>query len=258
METFRLLKIGATGADVERLQTKLMHWGLFDAPAIDGIFGPITLEAVRSFQRKKQLADDGIVGAATWAELYRLKPEEVQVVERKEWITLPQARAIFGRSPTQEQLDDLNDCLERFEITTLPRMRHFLAQIAHESGGLKWMLELASGWAYEGRRDLGNTQPGDGPKFKGAGFLQLTGRANYQAFATFIGDPKVVEIGAQYVAARYPASSAGYWWHLNRMNALVDSGASCRQVSARVNGADPANGLSDRLQYYSIACAVLK
>lgn len=114
------------------------------------------------------------------------------------------------------------------------------------------MLELASGDAYEGRQDLGNNKVGDGPLFKGAGALQLTGRYNYQRFSDFIGDKEVMT-GAPYVATRYPFTSAGFWWHLNAINAFIDNGASCRQVSAKVNGRDPANGLSDREMYYERA-----
>jgi predicted chitinase len=173
-----------------------------------------------------------------------------------ELVTLAQATAIFGRPPSSSQLADLNACLRRFQINTAPRMRHFLAQVGHESGGLRWLLELASGDAYEGRKDLGNTRTGDGPRFRGAGAIQLTGRHNYQRFADYINDPDVME-GAAYVASRYPFSSAGFWWQDNRLNALVDGGASCRQVSARVNGRDPAHGLSDREAYYTKAVAAI-
>jgi hypothetical protein len=118
------------------------------------------------------------------------------------------------------------------------------------------MKELASGEAYEGRRDLGNTQAGDGPRFKGAGALQMTGRANYAAFASYIGDMQVME-GCDYVASHYPFTSAGYWWHTNLINNLVDAGASCREVSARVNGRDPANGLEDREAFFARAVAAI-
>jgi putative chitinase len=159
---------------------------------------------------------------------------------------------VFGRTPSAEQLQDLNACLDRFSINTTQRIRHFLAQVGHESGGLRWMLELATGDAYEGRQDLGNTQPGDGRRFKGAGAIQLTGRYNYQRFADYIKDQQVME-GCKYVSTVYPFTSAGYWWHLNSMNVLVDQGATCRQISARVNGRDPANGLADREDYFSLA-----
>jgi putative chitinase len=167
-------------------------------------------------------------------------------------VTAAQALAVFERAPTPAQLADLNACCRRFEINTPARIRHFLAQVGHESGGLRWMVELADGTAYEGRQDLGNNQHGDGPRFKGAGAIQLTGRYNYQRFADFIRDPRVME-GATYVAERYPFTSAGFWWQRNNMNALVDSGASVRAVSARVNGRDPANGLNDRMAYHARA-----
>ena len=72
------------------------------------------------------------------------------------------------------------------------------------------MKELASGSAYEGRKDLGNKHSGDGPRYKGAGVIQLTGRSNYQAFSDFIQDPKVMD-GVDYVSMTYPFSSAGFW-----------------------------------------------
>lgn len=73
-------------------------------------------------------------------------------------MTAPQAKAVYGRSLTQCELNDLNNCLKTFEINTPQRIRDFLAQTAHESGGLKWLKELAGGDAYKGRKDLGNTQ----------------------------------------------------------------------------------------------------
>lgn len=171
-------------------------------------------------------------------------------------VSKAQAEAVFLRPVTADQLADLNACLARFQITTPARIRHFLAQIHHESGGLRWLQELADGTAYEGRRDLGNTQPGDGPRFKGAGVLQLTGRANYQALAVAVGDPLVLQ-GCAYVAAAYPFTSAGLWWQRNGINAEVDAGADCRRISRLVNGRDPANGLADRQEAYERACRAI-
>jgi putative chitinase len=165
------------------------------------------------------------------------------------------AEHIFGTEIRENELEDLNRCLATFEINRPQRKRHFMAQIAHESGGLRWLKELATGDDYEGRTDLGNTQPGDGRKFKGSGAIQLTGRANYQGFSDYIKDPKVME-GCDYVADKYPFSSAGFWWNNNDMNALCDrASVTVRDVTLRVNGG--TNGLDDRIQYYEKACEVI-
>jgi predicted chitinase/tetratricopeptide (TPR) repeat protein len=170
-------------------------------------------------------------------------------------VTRQQAESVYGRKMSDKQFNDLNSCLQRFEINTVPRIRHFLSQTAHESGGLRWMEEIASGSAYEGRPDLGNTSPGDGRKYKGAGVIQLTGRHNYQKFADFIKDQKVMQ-GHSYVAQVYPFTSAGFWWKNNNMNALCDRGGTVKEVTKRVNGG--YNGLSDRQRYYDKACQVIK
>jgi predicted chitinase/uncharacterized membrane protein YeaQ/YmgE (transglycosylase-associated protein family) len=170
-------------------------------------------------------------------------------------VTRQQAESVYGRKMSDQQFNDLNSCLQRFEINTVPRIRHFLSQTAHESGGLRWMEELASGSAYEGRRNLGNTSPGDGRKYKGAGVIQLTGRHNYQKFADFIKDQNVMQ-GHSYVAQVYPFNSAGFWWKNNNMNALCDRGGTVKEVTKKVNGG--YNGLSDRQRYYDKACQVIK
>jgi predicted chitinase len=191
-----------------------------------------------------------------FAQKYRSAPPAPAPSSSAALIEASQCRAIFGRDITASQLADLNSCLELFDIDTPDRIRHFMAQIAHESGGLQFMSEI---WgptpaqaAYEGSRVLGNTEPGDGSRFRGAGVIQLTGRYNYGRFAKSVNDMRVME-GYEYVAERYPFTSAGFWWNENHMNRLVDSGASCRQVSERVNGRDPANGLKEREAYFDKA-----
>lgn len=168
-------------------------------------------------------------------------------------ITEQQAEAIYGRSISDSQLADLNNCLVHFQINTPARLRHFLSQTAHESGGLQWLEELGDGSDYEQDLDLGNTQPGDGPRYKGAGVIQLTGRANYEAFCKAIHDPKVMD-GCNYVAQKYPFMSAGFWWSNNDMNHLCDKGATVEEVTHRVNGG--YNGLESRKEYYAKACRV--
>ncbi|WP_214483062.1 LysM peptidoglycan-binding domain-containing protein [Bacillus sp. SM2101] len=151
-------------------------------------------------------------------------------------------------------LNDLNSCLERYNITTRSRLCHFISQCSHESGAGRWTKELASGEDYEGRTDLGNTEPGDGPKYKGGGYIQLTGRYNYTQFANAMGDPEILNQGVDYVAANYPWSSAGFWWNNNNMNALCDTNPTVEAVTRRVNGG--TNGLDDRIMYYNRAIQV--
>ncbi len=101
---------------------------------------------------------------------------------------------------------------------------------------------------------MGNTCSGDGPKYKGSGVLQLTGRNNYQAFCNAIGDTQIMN-GCDYVAKTYPFTSAGFWWQNNSMNQLCDHDATVEEITRRVNGG--YNGLEDRRQYYQKACQVI-
>lgn len=153
----------------------------------------------------------------------------------------------------EDVIDDLNSCLKKFDITTPERIRHFMSQCAHESGKGYYMVEEASGNDYNGRSDLGNTQAGDGPRFKGGGYIQITGRANYQALANYLNDQNVMQ-GCKYVAEHYPWTSAGYWWHSNNMNTLCDVGANVVAITKRVNGG--TNGLTERQRYYNICCNI--
>lgn len=172
-------------------------------------------------------------------------------------VSQEQAEYIFETGVDSAMLRDLNRCLTTFGITEKEDIRQFLAQCAHESGGLRWLKELASGDDYEWREDLGNNQAGDGRRYKGSGAIQLTGRFSYQAFADFMDDPKIMD-GVDYVAVHYPMSSAAFWWWNNKMSRFVAKGATVQQVSTRVNGANPANGLSDRIYYYKRAKEVIK
>mgnify|MGYP003341350404 CR=1 FL=1 len=197
---------------------------------------------------------------AEWAEIYRKKTESAAPAAGggAKLVTKEQLAHIWncGANLIQDaEVDEMNYGLNFFQINTPNRIRHFLAQISHESGGGRYKEELASGADYEGRSDLGNSQPGDGKKFKGAGYIQMTGRANYQAFANYIKDPKVMD-GVTYVANKYPMTSAGFWWHNNNMNALCDKNPTVDQVTLRVNGG--YNGLDDRKRYYARCCEVIK
>jgi predicted chitinase len=209
------------------------------------------VEAMKAFatQVDPALMDD----TAAWVIQFRTPLDSAgldRVSGAAQLISKQQLASIWICSPEMikdQEVVELNECLHQFDVTTRSRLRHFLSQTAHESGGGRYKKELASGWDYEDRADLGNTQPGDGPRFKGAGYIQLTGRANYQDFANFIQDPAVMQ-GVDYVADRYPFNSAGFWWQNNQMNQLCDSNASVKSVTLRVNGG--TNGLEDREMYY--------
>ena len=197
----------------------------------------------------------GIETLSKFADMYRCGPtlEEGPEVPQ-EYVTKPQLASIWQCAESlisDEEILELNRCLQEWDITSTLRIRHFLAQTAHESGGGKWKKELSDGWYLEGRTDIGNTQPGDGPKYKGAGYIQLTGRANYQYFFNWKkDDPKIMTIGCDHVAEVYPFTSAGFWWSRNKMNALCDTNPSVEQVTLKVNGG--YNGLEDRKFYYGL------
>lgn len=140
----------------------------------------------------------------------------------------------------------LMDAMLRFDIDNAPRQSMFLAQIAHESASLSAVREYASGEAYEGRKDLGNTQSGDGVKFKGRGFLQLTGRANYQAFADWLGDQTIMTNPEKLEQPLYAALSAGFFWHvLKKLNPIADGNNedAFLKVSKKINGVNKSTGL---------------
>lgn len=132
----------------------------------------------------------------------------------------------------------------RFGINTTLRVSHFLAQVAHESAAGRYMEEIASGRAYEGRADLGNTQPGDGVRFKGRGLIQLTGRANYGTYSqAMYGDDRAVRDPAMVARLPDAALAAGWYWQAKNINALADRD-SLDLVTRRINGG--LNGLEDR------------
>ncbi len=245
--------IDSLGSDPElcrQIQTRLKDLGLLSPTSVDGVYGTQTHQAFIQFKEFTHQANPHELGPGSAKVLIELK----ELPNGAELISKVQAEYIYGCSIHFQQLQDLNACLKQFRINTPVRMRHFLSQTAHESGGLQFLKEIDNGWKYEGRTGLGNTQPGDGPKYKGAGVIQLTGRENYQKFSDFIGDPKVMD-GVDYVSVTYPFTSAGFWWHNNGMNALCDRGASVEEITEQVNGG--FNGLGDRKYYYQKACEVI-
>ena len=147
----------------------------------------------------------------------------------------------------------LNAAMQEFGIDTAARQRMFLAQVAHESGQLRYTREIATGERYEGRKDLGNTQPGDGVRFKGRGLFQLTGRANYVACMLAL-DIDCVEHPELLEAPQHAARSAGWFWKTRDLNTHADKG-DFHRVCKIINGG--YNGLTDRLNFYDAACRVI-
>jgi predicted chitinase len=167
-------------------------------------------------------------------------------------VTTKQLQAIMTHLPDERAtsfLKPLNDAMREFDINTPKRQAAFLAQIAHESGQLKYMEEIASGEAYEGRKGLGNTEPGDGKRYKGRGPIQLTGRNNYRKAGAALkldleGKPELAaqpDIGCRV---------AGWFWKTHGLNDLADKG-DFQMITKRVNGG--TNGRASRDAYFKRA-----
>ena len=172
-------------------------------------------------------------------------------------ITSQQLSKIYTSAPlarVEVFLGPLNLAMEEAEINTPQRTRMFLAQIGHESGQLRYTEELASGAAYEGRIDLGNSQVGDGPRYKGRGLIQLTGKNNY-ALAGLALDLDLLE-HPELLKEPLPACrSAGWFWKQNNLNSLCDLNLF-EKLTRRINGG--LNGYADRYKLYQLAFTVIK
>jgi putative chitinase len=170
-------------------------------------------------------------------------------------MTPDQLRKIYpyakGRADTFAE--PLTKAMDEFGINTPLRQAAFLAQVGHESGQLRYVEEIASGKAYEGRKDLGNNEPGDGVRFKGRGLIQVTGRANYRACGIGLSLPLLdkPELLCEPVNA---CRSAGWFWASRKLNEFADQGAF-KQITRLINGG--YNGLDDRLSLYARAKEVL-
>lgn len=171
-------------------------------------------------------------------------------------ITAEQIRRIAPRAKDAEVLAvNINQWAPTFGITTPMRMVHFLAQCAHETAGFTLMTEVASGKAYEFNKILGNIYKGDGPRFKGRGLMQLTGRANYTAYAKSrfcVGDL----LGHPEWLAKQPGatkSAMWYWWSRG-LNELADKD-DLLQITRKINGG--YNGLENRKFYLTKIKSIL-
>lgn len=151
-------------------------------------------------------------------------------------------------------LPGLNDGMAARAITTPLRVAHFLAQIGHESGHLRYNEEIADGAAYDGRADLGNTQRGDGRRFKGRGLIQLTGRANYAAYGAAIGRDLLSDPDAVAMEPALAVDVACWFWASRGLNVPADAD-DLERLTRRVNGG--LSGLADRRAILARAKVVL-
>ncbi len=244
-------RLGERDVSVKRTEAKLKFLG-FDTGKVDGVFSAATEKAVRAFQRRKHLAVSGTVGGATLRAIDKAE----QAKKLGAGVTLNQLHRIMPALPMSKArayLPYLNKAMAEAKINTKLRKAAFIAQLAHESGQLKYFEEIASGAAYEGRRDLGNTHPGDGKRYKGRGPIQLTGRANYRAAGRALH--LSLEANPKQVATKQVGFRVATWfWKTHGLNALADRRAFVA-ITRRINGG--TNGLAARQMYYRRALNVL-
>ena len=259
-----ILKIGSVGEDVKKLQSKL---GLTQ----DGKFGPGTESAVKKWQTSNGLTPDGVVGDHTWSKMF----DQASAVLKTQLNLEP----LRGHVP-DSVISQIPEVAEKFGITTNLRLAHFLAQCGHESGGFKAVSEnlnysaaglqktfpkyfpgnLSDLYAkqpekianrvYSSRMGNGDEGSGEGFKFRGRGYIQLTGKSNYQKFGQFIGED--LTVNPDLVATKYPLASAAFFFQSNGLWSICDKGADEATVTAvtkRVNGG--TLGLPDRIKHFN-------
>jgi putative chitinase len=273
-----LLKIGSKGEEVKQLQTKL---GLVS----DGHYGALTATAVKKWQAANGLTADGIVGPGTWNKMFGTTSQPSNIIQEDKIIPQPvtsvkglNVEKLRGHIP-ESVISQIPDTAAKFNITTPLRLAHFLAQCGHESAGFKAVQEnlnysadglkkifpkyfpgnLAESYArnpekiaskvYGGRMGNGNEATKEGFKFRGRGYIQLTGKHNYTQFSKFIGEDCVAN--PDLVATKYPLASAAFFFDSNKLWSICDKGADNATVTAvtrRVNGG--TIGLTDRIKHF--------
>jgi putative chitinase len=274
-----LLKLGSEGEDVKKLQTKL-------GVEVIGKFGPKTEAAVKAWQTTNGLTADGIIGDTTWTKMFAATSAAVPVVAP---ITAPsnlKLSNLKGHIP-DTVIAMIPDTAAKFGINTPLRLAHFLAQCGHESGGFKAIQEnlnysaqglngifkkyfptesSAAAYArqptkiankvYANRMGNGDEASGEGYKFRGRGYIQLTGKENYTAFGKAIGED--ILSNPDVVSSKYALLSAAWFFSKNGLHKMADSGASdavVTQITKRVNGG--TIGLPDRIKHFKEYYALL-
>jgi putative chitinase len=269
-----LLRVGSTGDDVKKLQELL-------GVDIIGKFGPKTEAAVKGWQSANGLTADGIVGDATWSKMFASKVEVAQVAIAQPVVQNSTFKLdkLNGHVP-QAVIDQIPDTASKFGITTSLRLAHFLAQCGHESGGFravqenlnygaKGLLGIFSKYfktidkanayqrnpekianlVYGNRMGNGPEASGEGWKYRGRGYIQLTGKENYKAFDATV--PEDITSNPDLVATKYALASAGFFFKKNNLWSICDKGSSpdvVTLVTKRVNGG--TIGLADRQKHF--------
>ena len=273
-----LLKNGSTGDDVVKLQKKL---------GVDpiGKFGPKTEAAVKQWQSQNGITPDGIVGDGTWKKMFGEESSITVITEPAPVANVGglKLEKLKGHIP-DSVISQIPDTASKFGIDTPLKLAHFLAQCGHESGGFKVTQEnlnysakglmgifkkyfptqaLAEQYqrkpeaiaskVYASRMGNGSEATKEGFKFRGRGFIQLTGKDNYTAFGKSINED--IANNPDLVASKYPLLSAAWFFSKNCLRKCVDaSDATVTNVTKCVNGG--TIGLPDRLkhfkEYYSL------
>lgn len=277
------LKKGSSGPEVTALQTKLKQLG-FDPKGVDGNFGPGTKSALIAFQTSKGLSADGTAGPLTMAALQLgdsganadLPSPAAPNTGATGGLKLS---GLKGHLPASV-IAQIPETALKFGITTNLRLAHFLAQCALESVEFTATVENLNYRAarllqifpkyfkgvdpapyannpakianrvYANRMGNGNEASGDGYRFRGRGYIQLTGKTNYTSFTKFIGEDCVAN--PDLVATTYPLASAGFFFNSNNIWAVCDRGSgdvTVRAVSTRVNG-NPPHAVPERTKYF--------
>lgn len=213
---------------------------------VDGLIGTKTIQAIGYFQQLvMDMQNPDARVDPNGQTLSRLK----QAIKKE--LTLDVLLAIMApgsRNRIEPFYAPLKAALEKYNMDTPLRSSHFLAQIGHESLSFRYTEEIASGEAYEGRGDLGNTEPGDGKRFKGRGLIQLTGRANYKAYGEY-ADLDLLAPGNETIVSTEPkyALDVAFWfWNSRHLNDYADAD-DIKTITKRINGG--YNGLDDRQAY---------
>ena len=250
---------GAERAALEGAQRRLKDLGLYEGK-IDAIFGDDTKEAVQILQRRHGLRDDGVIGENTWGALYDSEASEASVLTAARLGEIAQRPA----SAVEKFVGPLQETFEKYQINTPLRKQHFLSQILHESGRFRWLEEIWGPTAQQKKYDpasgsslsrtLGNTEPGDGYRFRGRGAIQLTGRDNYRAFNKAVEEDVIQNPD---LVSRLPLAmdAAGWYWAKNDLEYWADRD-NVERVTKLINGG--YRGLADRKRLLARAKRVIR